>query len=106
MTVTKAESKKMQSLAKEGKKIADIQKQDFPKFSYLDVYLEIYGTGGRGAIGVKRMITNRINVIAASKSKSERKEIAVELQELVWHLYNNHKSNQAKLAKIRETLGM
>ena len=56
----------MQRLAQEGKKIADIWKQEFPKMTYWDVYFEIYGAGGRGAMGVKRMITNRINSIAKS----------------------------------------
>jgi hypothetical protein len=59
----------------------------------LGIFFEIYDAGGRSAMGVKRTITNRINAIAASTSKAERKELASELQELVWHLYNNHKSN-------------
>lgn len=105
MPITSVDSKKMQRLAKEGKKISDIQKQYFPSIPYWDVYIEIYGSGGRGALGVKRMITNRINAMAASTSKSERKEMAVELQELVWHLYNNHKSNQEILSRIRAALG-
>lgn len=104
MSIPKPDSQKMQRLAKEGKKIADIWKQDFPKLSYWDVYFEIYDAGGRGAMGVKRMITNRINAITDSASKSERKEIAAELQGLVWHLYNNHKDNQVKLSGIRAAL--
>ena len=104
MTISKSDSQKMQRLAKEGKKIADIWKQEFPKLSYWDVYFEIYDAGGRGAMGVKRMITNRINAIADSTSKSDRKEIAAELQELVWHLYNNHKANHVKLSEIRTAL--
>jgi hypothetical protein len=105
MAISKADSEKMQKLAKEGKKIVDIWKQYFPKLSYWDVSIEVYGAGGRGAMGVKRMITNRINAIVASTSKNDRKEIATELQELVWHLYNNHKSNHEKLSAIRKALG-
>lgn len=104
MEVTKADSKKMQRLAQEGKKISAIRKEDFPKLSYWDVYVEVYGAGKRSALGVKRMITTRIEAVAASKSKKERMAIAEELQELVWHLYDNHKLNQAKLAKIRAIL--
>lgn len=105
MAISKADSEKMQKLAKEGKKISDIWKQYFPKLTYWDVFFEIYDAGGRSAMGVKRMITNRINAIAASTSKSERKELASELQELVWHLYNNHKSNHEKLTAIRQAIG-
>ena len=104
MEITKADSKMMQRLAKEGKKISAIKKEDFPSLTYWDVYVEVYGAGKRSALGVKRMITTRIEAVAASKLKKDRTEIAEELQELVWHLYNNHKSNQAKLAKIRSVL--
>lgn len=105
MAISKADSEKMQKLAKEGKKIADIWSQYFPKLTYWEVFFEIYDAGGRSALGVKRTITNRINAIAESRSKSERKELADELQELVWHLYNNHKSNHQKLSAIRKAIG-
>jgi len=105
LEITKADSKKMQRLAQEGKKITAIQSEDFPGLSYWDVYVEVYGAGKRSALGVKRMITTRIDAVAASKSKKERMAIAEELQALVWHLYNNHKLNQTKLGKIRAALG-
>jgi hypothetical protein len=104
LEITKADSKKMQRLAQEGKKISTIKKEDFPSLTYWDVYVEVYGAGKRSALGVKRMITTRIDAVAASKSKKERAAIAEELQELVWHLYDNHKANQTKLAKIRLAL--
>jgi len=102
--ITKADSKKMQRLAQEGKKISRIKKEDFPSLTYWDVYVEVYGAGKRSALGVKRMITTRIDAVAASKSKKDRQAIAEDLQELVWHLYDNHKANQAKLARIRSAL--
>lgn len=104
MTISKADSKKMQRLAQEGKKIASIRKEDYPSLTYWDVYLEVYGAGQRSALGVKRMITTRIDAVAASKSKKEREGIASELHELVWHLYDDHKVNHAKLSKIRKAL--
>ena len=104
MEISKVDSKKMQRLAQEGKKIVAIQKEDFPKLSYWDVYVEVYGNGKRSALGVKRMITTRIDTVASSKSKKERMEIATELHELVWHLYNDHKVNHTKLSKIRKAL--
>ncbi len=104
MEISKNDSKKMQRLAQEGKKIADIQKEYFPKLTYWDVYVEVYGAGKRSALGIKRMITTRLDAVAESKSKKERLEIAAELHELVWHLYNDHKRNHAKLSKIRVAL--
>ncbi len=104
MEISKVDSKKMSRLAQEGKKISAIRKEDFPKLSYWDVYVEVYGAGKRSALGVKRMITKRIDAVASSKSKKERMEIAVELHELVWHLYEDHKKNHAKLSKIRKAL--
>jgi hypothetical protein len=105
MSITKNDSQKMQRLTQEGKRISKIVKEDFPSLSYWDVYVEVYGAGERSSLGVKRMITNRINAVVKSTSKSERRDIAEELHELVWHLYNNHKINTEKLAKIRDVLG-
>src|SRR5260370_18378792 len=104
MTITKADSQKMQRLAQEGKTIIKIFREDFPKESYWDVYFEVYGGGERSSLGIKRMITARINAMAKSTSKSESATMADELHGLVWHLYENHKANQRKLSKIKERL--
>jgi hypothetical protein len=101
--ITKADALKMKALAKEGKRISVIRKDYFPKLSYFDVYLTVYGSGGRSAMGVKRMITTRLAALASAK-KAKRAELAEELQELVMHLYKNHKSNHEKLTQIRQAL--
>ncbi|MDQ3060951.1 MAG: hypothetical protein M3R45_15780 [Pseudomonadota bacterium] len=105
MAISKTESQKMQLLAQEGKKISKIVKEDFPSLTYWDVYFEIYGSGEKSSLGIKRTITNRINSVVNSTSKKERTEIAEEINNLVWHLYNNHKANQTKIAAIRGALG-
>lgn len=105
MAISKSDSKKMQRLAQEGKQISKIVEEDFPHMDYWDVYLEVYSAGERSSRGIKRMITTRLDAMAASTSKSERKTMAKELHELVWHLYNNHKTNREKLSKIRAALG-
>lgn len=56
-------------------------------------------------MGVKRTITNRINELVTLKDKNRFNEVVDELQELVNHLYKEHKKNRDKLAKIREALG-
>ena len=104
MAISKADSERMIRLAKEGKQISKIVSEDFPSLDYFDVYIEVYGKGERSAQGIKRMITTRISAIAESGAKTERRQIAEELQGLVWHLYRNHKNNQDKLAKIRAVL--
>jgi hypothetical protein len=106
MAISESDSKKMRRLAEEGKRIAQIVREDFPTHEYSEVYLEVYGNGQRSAQGVKRMITNRLKEMAANPSKAERDLIANELHKLVWGLYNNHKTNQEKLNKIRRVLGM
>ncbi len=105
MAISKSDSKKMQRLAQEGKQISRIVKEDFPHLDYWDVYFEVYNAGERSSRGIKRMITTRLDAMAASRSKSERKTMVKELHELVWHLYNNHKTNREKLSKIRAALG-
>ena len=105
MSINRTDAEKMRRLAQEGKKISNVVSEDFPELDYWDVYIEVYGSGERSSLGIKRMITNRLNSLVASTSRIERGKIAKELQGLVWHLYNNHKTNTWKLAKIRETLG-
>ena len=105
MAISKADGQKMQRLAQEGKQISKIMSEDFPDLNYWEIYLEVYSTGERSSRGIKRMITTRLNAMAASTSKSERAAFAKELHDLVWHLYENHKINREKLAKIRAALG-
>ncbi|HEX2866573.1 MAG TPA: hypothetical protein VHO03_06005 [Ignavibacteriales bacterium] len=104
MAISKSESNKMRRLAQEGKQISKIVEEDFPNLDYSEVYIEVYSNGERSSTGIKRMITKRLEDIVASKSKLERKAKAEELNELVWHLYDNHKINQKKLSKIRAAL--
>ena len=104
MAITKADSEKMRRLAQEGKQISRIFVDDFPELDYWEVYIEVYAAGERSSRGIKRMITTRLNAIAESTSRSERAKIVEDLHSLVWHLYNNHKTNHEKLAKIRAAL--
>lgn len=104
MAITKTDSDRMIRLAKEGKQISKIVSEDFPNLDYIDVYFEVYGQGERSSQGIKRMITTRINFIAEAGTKAERRQIAEELQGLVWHLYRNHKNNQEKIGNIRSVL--
>lgn len=104
MPIPKKDSEKMKTLAKEGKQISKIAKEDFPQYEYWDVYLEINGAGETSAQGVKKMITNRLNRLFVAK-KDERSDISDELKELIWYLYNNYKGNRTKLQRIRTILG-
>ncbi len=80
-----------------------IQKEDFKEYSYWYIYIEVYGSGERSSLGIKRMITGRLNKLI-SAPKNERRLILKEIDELVWHLYENHKINQQKIDAIRKTL--
>ena len=59
----------MRRLAQEGKQITKIVAEDFPNLDYWEVYLEVYSAGERSSRGIKRMITTRLNAMAASTSK-------------------------------------
>jgi len=104
MTISEKDAKKMRRLAKEGKPISRIMREDFPNVDYWDVYIEVYGAGERSSRGIRRMITTRLNSLVDS-TKGERRGTVLELRELVWELYEKHKSNHAKLDKIRKALG-
>jgi hypothetical protein len=103
MSITPADSKKMKTLVQEGKQISKIS-VEFPAYSYWEIYFEVYGDGQRSALGVKRMIANRLKKLV-NASEEDRKRILEELNGLVWNLYNNHKTNQKKLQEIRRKLG-
>lgn len=103
MSISKRDKQKMIRLAQEGKQISDIMKEDFPEWGYDEIYVEVYGGGQRAARGIKVAITNRLNKLVDS-TKIDRRSIVKELNDLVWHLYNNHKTNQKKIKKIRDAL--
>ncbi len=104
MDITKKETARIRRLAQEGKSIADIWREELPRHEYWDVYWTIRGTGEQSARGIKMMITNRL-IKLVDCQQGERRGLVAELQDLVWHLYANHKVNQKKLARIREILG-
>lgn len=94
---------KIQELAKEGKMISRIWREDFPEYDYVEIYMAVYGGGEKSSLGVKRMITNRLNKLSTAR-QPERGEIIVEIKDLVWHLYDRYKKNQQKLEKVRKAI--
>jgi hypothetical protein len=102
--MNKKDSEVMIRLAKEGKHISKIWTEDFPEYDYWDIYFEVHGAGERSSVGVKRMITARLNKLTEADDKQDRIEIIDELNELVYHLYSRYKSSQQKLDEIRSIL--
>jgi len=102
--MTKDESKKIQQLAQEGKQTKRIFEDHFPHLSYGEVATEVRDWGERSSLGRMRMITRRINDLAASNDAAERAVIAKDVHKLTKELYYNHKSSHDKLTKIREAL--
>lgn len=96
----KRDSEKMVKLAREGKQISKIFQEDFPNYNYWDIYLEVYGAGERSALGVKRMITNRLYKLTSIPA-NEQQVIIEEIDNLVYHLYSRFKESQEKLDEIR-----
>ena len=102
--MNKKDKSAMLALAQEGKQISKIWEIDFPEYEYWDIYAAVYDGGGKSALGVKRVIANRLNSLSETRKKVERTEIIQEVEELVWHLYDSLKSSQRKLEAIRKTL--
>jgi len=98
------DAKVIRNLAKEGKKISEIMKQDFPQYPYWEIYGAVYDEGGKSALGVKRTIANRLKTLVETSRKQERSEIIDEIEDLVWHLYESLKSSQKKLDSMRKIL--
>jgi len=97
------DSEKMKKLAREGKLISKICGEDFPQYSYSDVYAEIYGGGERSAMGVKKMISSRLKKLPSLSTK-EQSDLIDEINDLVWDLYNRNKESQQKLEDIRAVI--
>jgi hypothetical protein len=97
--IDKRDSQEMIRLAREGKQISRIWEK-YPQYEYWDIYHEIYGTGEKSALGVKRMITTRLNKLTTTPKKNQ-KEIIEEISELIEHMYIRHKESQHKLDDIR-----
>jgi hypothetical protein len=88
-------------LTREGKHISKIWSEDFPEYDYWEIYMEAYGAGEKSSVGVKRMITARLNKLADTNSKVDREALINELHELILHLYSRYKASQQKLDDIR-----
>ena len=94
----------IQILAKEGKQISKIMEQDYPEYDYWEIYWAVHDAGGKSALGTKRIITKRLETLASTGKKDERRAIIEEVDDLVWHLYESLKSSQLKLQAIRKAL--
>jgi phosphoribosyl-ATP pyrophosphohydrolase len=94
---------RMVQLAREGKQIKKINEEDFPEYNYWEIYEKIYGAGEKSALGVKKMITMRLNKLT-TVTKKEQPEIISEIADLVEYLYVRHKESQVKLDEIRSII--
>ena len=104
MPLTTDEKKQVENLITEGKKIADIRRENFPKSTYSEIYSIAHERTDGSSLGIKKKITYRLKNLVATDSKAEKNEFAKEIQQLVNALYKQHKDMSAKLAEIREVL--
>ncbi|GIO06270.1 hypothetical protein J31TS6_22980 [Brevibacillus reuszeri] len=98
------DSEKIIRLAREGKQISKIWEEDFPNYDYWEIYVEVHAAGERSSLGIKRMITGRLNKLQTVNG-TEREEIIQEIDDLVSHLYSRYKESQKKLDEIRGIIG-
>lgn len=95
---------KIRQLVREGKMISTVMEEDFPgEYEYWEIYEAAWVNDERSALGVKRMISNRLKVLN-TLNKAGRDQAIDEIDELVWRLYERLKSSQKKLGLIRDAL--
>ena len=104
MALTTDEKKQIENFIKEGKKIADIRRDNFPKSTYAEIYSAAHERTDGSSLGIKKKITYRLKSLVATNSKSEKDAFAKEIQELVNALYKQHKDMSVKLYEIREVM--
>jgi len=103
-TMTNQDKEKMVLLAREGKRISKICKEDFQdEYTYDDVYFEVYAEGERSAMGVKRMISNRLKKLS-TLSPQEQEKMIEEIDDHVWYLYSRYKESQTRIEDIRNII--
>jgi predicted urease superfamily metal-dependent hydrolase len=98
------DQQKMIQLAKEGKPLVQIYREDFPDYDFWEVFDTIKDAGARGALSVKHEITTKLKKLP-SQSKEEQEVVVKELDELVSYLYKGLQDNRKKLNKMRAILG-
>lgn len=104
MPLTTTDKRLIENFIKEGKKIADIRREHFPKYLYAEIYSVAHERTDGSSLGIKKKITYRLNNLVASESKAEKDQCAKEVRELVNALYRQHKDMSAKLSEIREVM--
>jgi hypothetical protein len=97
------DTEKIIKLAREGKQIAKIWKEDFPQYDYWDIYMEIHEAGEKSALGTRKKITYRLNKLETLPKRSQS-DVIDEVRELVDHLYIRYKESQKKLQEIRSVI--
>jgi len=102
--MNKKDSDEIIRLAREGKHISKIWSEHFSEYDYWEVYMEAYGAGERSSVGVKRMITARLDKLVDTDSKADREDLIEEINDLVLHLYTRYKASQQKLEQVRDII--
>ncbi|MGM0780027.1 MAG: hypothetical protein ACQEXE_26060 [Bacillota bacterium] len=97
------DAEKIVMLAREGKQISKIWKEDFPQYDYWDIYMEVHEAGEKSALGTRKKITHRLNKLETLPKRSQP-EVIDEVRELVDHLYIRYKESQRKLQEIRSVI--
>lgn len=104
MSLSNDDRDRIARLVREGRKITEVWREEFPEFDYDDVYWAAYGRGARSAQGAKKMITSRLRRARRTKGRERRAEILDEIDGLVTALYEDHKRMARKLRSIRTAL--
>lgn len=102
MPLTITEKKQIENLVKEGKKIADIRRENFPKCTYGEIYSVAHERTDGSSLGIKKKITYQLQKLVKANPSLEND--AKEIQQHVNALYKQHKDMSGKLSEIREVL--
>ena len=87
-----SDRKRIVRLVGEGHQISKVWRENFPQYSYDDVYWTAYGEGERSARGTQVMISTRPADLE-SASKAERKAPTEDIGNPVWQQYRTITSN-------------
>jgi len=99
MPLSEEEKGRIQQLAWEGKLISKIRQDDFPEYSWEEIYGAAWEGGAQSVLGVQRMITRRLRKLTTAHDQQAREDLVNELERLTRDMYYRVRQNQKKMEK-------
>ncbi|MEV5117983.1 hypothetical protein [Stenotrophomonas indicatrix] len=104
VVLSKADVTKVNRLAREGMKLADIQREHFPEVKYAVLRAAVVDAGAQSAIGRLKAINKDLALMTKATTGAQRKELAAALSVRIKSLHEDYIRSAKKLDQVRDIL--